>query len=207
MSMTEPDKKRRRQDSPEDSNVPVVDLVSSSDESDEKENKREEINYPKSMLKEIEAVHSNIQKNRLKAEKAAKPASDSSASSKNSSSSSAPPEVFIAFHQELCTYGDNTFDVIGTYSRVEAANEQVLKLFKAEYAQCFNDSGDSDDGSDGGYGEDRSFVKGRPGEGSRAEDNQVQWCIDGHGALSLEVHDAAEGDIYKVYTLRQEVQP
>lgn len=203
MSTTKHDKKRRRQDSSDDDDDDddCVFLSSTGVHRGEEGRKKEDRTYPKRVLKEIETVHGSIQKKRAK--KAAK------------SSSSSPHEVFIVIHEELCVYNDTEFKVIGTYARVEMANEQVLKVFKESHGEFLNEElsdGDSDDDNnddnesdDDDYG-DSHFVKIDPGDESNVDINQVAWSINEHGALSLRVMEGGDGDRYTVCTLRQKVQ-
>lgn len=193
--------KRLRQDSSDDDNNGAGQLVKVT-KNKKKEKKKEGNNifyyYPKTMLKEIAAVHRSL----LQVDNdRARPTTSTS------------EEVFVIIHEEFVDYEDITFRVIGTYARVDAANEKVLKAFRIMHPQFLlegrsgetSDSEASDGSVDDDDDDDGHFVKRCPREWY-SYGFEVAWWIDEHGALSLRAQDR-NGDVFKVYAVRQQVQP
>jgi hypothetical protein len=101
-----------------------------------------------------------------------------------------PQAVFVVVHEEHRIYSGNDFNIIGTYAKAEDANERVLDVFKRDHG-VYLDCGD--------------IVNEHVRDPLYIGENQVVWWIDEHSALSLTAKDGGDGDLYKVYTCRQEL--
>ncbi|OTA84784.1 hypothetical protein M434DRAFT_36320 [Hypoxylon sp. CO27-5] len=145
------------------------------------------------------------------------------AESSTDNTAGGPAVVYVVTHSKAGYSVTEEFDIVGTYSTMEAANFKVMSIFhKAypEFTEVWKDKpsrdDDDDDGGDGGDGgggntSDSSRRSRDPAErvkkstGQPDGDKLTYWWVNDDGALSLWTSGEMD-DCYRICATRQEVR-
>ncbi|OTA63989.1 hypothetical protein K449DRAFT_20699 [Hypoxylon sp. EC38] len=174
-----------------------------------------EVIYPHDLIKELLAPKPVVGSGYPKRPR--RPTAESS----TTNNTAGPAVVYVVTHSKAGYSVTEEFDIIGTYSTVEAANFKVMSIFHEaypEFTEAWMDKPSlNDDGGDGGSGSgsgntSNSSRRSRdPAErvkkstGQPDGDKLTYWWVNDDGALSLWTSGECD-DCYRICATKQEVR-